>query len=58
MEELAAQRAAIEKQLADPSVYADGGARASELGKQQAQLGTELEQAEAELLALYEADAA
>ena len=58
VEELAAQRAAIEKQLADPSVYADGGARASELGKQQAQLGTELEQAEAELLALYEADAA
>ncbi|MGQ4584554.1 ATP-binding cassette domain-containing protein [Lysobacter sp. F60174L2] len=58
VEELTEQRTAIEAQLADPSIYADGGARVADLGKQQAQLGAELEQAEAELLALYEADAA
>ena len=50
--------AAVEAALADPSVYADGGARGTELGKQQATLRLALEQAEAELLALYEVDAA
>ena len=58
MGELEAQLVTIEKELADPSVYADGGARGTELGKQQAALRAELEQAEAELLTLYEADAA
>ena len=39
-------------------VYTDGGARGTELGRRQAGLRAQLEQAEAELLALYEADAA
>ena len=56
--ELEAEVAAVEAALADPSVYADGGARGTELGKQQATLRLALEQAEAELLALYEVDAA
>ncbi|MGY0558060.1 ABC-F family ATP-binding cassette domain-containing protein [Lysobacter sp. A421] len=56
--ELEAQLTALEAELADPAVYADGGARGVELGKQQVQRRAELEQAEAELLALYEADAA
>jgi len=56
--ELEAQLATIETELADPAVYTDGSARSTELGKQQAALRAELEQVEAELLALYEADAA
>ncbi|MGY0797730.1 ABC-F family ATP-binding cassette domain-containing protein [Lysobacter sp. A286] len=56
--ELEAQLTALEAELADPAVYADGGARGVELGKQQVQRRAELEQAEAELLALYEVDAA
>jgi ATP-binding cassette subfamily F protein 3 len=56
--ELEAQLAAVEAELADPGVYTDGGARAAELGKRQSGLQAELEQAEAELLALYEADVA
>ncbi len=56
--ELEAQLAALEIALAEPSAYADGGTRAAELGRQQAQLSGELEQAESELLVMYEADAA
>ncbi|KGM56591.1 ABC transporter ATP-binding protein [Lysobacter arseniciresistens ZS79] len=56
--DLEAQLAAVEAELADPAVYADAGARGTELGRRQAELRGQLEQAEAELLALYEADAA
>ena len=49
--------AECEASLADPAVYADAG-RVADLGRTQMQLRAELEQAEAELLALYEADAA
>jgi ATP-binding cassette subfamily F protein 3 len=52
---LEAQLAAIEAELAKPATYADGGTRAAELGQQQARLRGELESAEADLLALYEA---
>ncbi|MBV2210013.1 MAG: ATP-binding cassette domain-containing protein [Thermomonas sp.] len=40
-------------QMTDPAVYSDAG-KVADLGRQQLQLRTELEQAEAELLALYE----
>ena len=40
-------------QMADPAVYADAG-RVADIGRQQMQLRTELEAAEAELLALYD----
>ncbi|MCA1713882.1 MAG: ATP-binding cassette domain-containing protein, partial [Gammaproteobacteria bacterium] len=53
--ELEAQLARIQVALADPALYADGGARAADLGKQQAGLRLQLEAAETELLALYEA---
>jgi len=53
--ELEAQLARIEAELAKPSTYADGGAHAADLGQQQARLRTELEAAEAALLAIYEA---
>ncbi len=56
--ELKARLAKLEARLADPSVYADGGAQAVELGREQAQLQGELDAAEAELLELYEEDAA
>ena len=46
--------AECEAQMADPVVYADAG-KVADLGRQQMQLRTELEQAEGELLALYEA---
>ncbi|KIQ96753.1 hypothetical protein TI01_1687 [Lysobacter sp. A03] len=39
-------------------MYADGGAQAVELGREQARLQAELDAAEAELLQLYEEDAA
>jgi len=58
MADLETRIAAIDGELAAPALYADGGARASELGRQQAQLRAELETVEADLLALYEADAA
>ena len=45
--------AECEAQMADPAVYADAG-RVADLGRQQMQLRVELEQAEGELLALYE----
>lgn len=56
--DLEAQLAALDAALADPALYADGGVRAADLGKQQAALRAALETAEAELLALYETDAA
>ncbi|WP_133000610.1 ABC-F family ATP-binding cassette domain-containing protein [Luteimonas arsenica] len=46
--------AAIEAELADPAVYSDGGARGQELARRQQQLRAELEEAENELLALYD----
>ena len=52
---LEAQLAGIETQLADPALYADGGARAGELGREQANLRERLEQAEMALLGLYDA---
>ncbi|KGQ18826.1 Glutathione-regulated potassium-efflux system ATP-binding protein [Lysobacter dokdonensis DS-58] len=51
--ELEAKIAQLDAQLADPKVYADG--RANELGKQQSRLRGDLERAEADLLALYDA---
>jgi len=56
--DLEARIAALETQLVDPALYADGGVRAASLGKQQGELRGELENAEMELLALYEANAA
>ncbi|MDQ2702521.1 MAG: ABC-F family ATP-binding cassette domain-containing protein [Pseudomonadota bacterium] len=52
---LEAQLADVDARLADPALYADGGARAVELGKQQAGLREKLERAEMALLALYDA---
>ena len=52
---LEAQLARIETQLADPALYADGGARAGELGREQANLRERLERAEMALLGLYDA---
>jgi ATP-binding cassette subfamily F protein 3 len=46
--------AECEARLADPATYGDAGAIA-DLGRQQMQLRGELETAEAELLALYDA---
>jgi len=45
--------AECDAQLADPTVYADAG-KVADLGRTQLQLRSELEQAEAELLGLYE----
>ena len=45
--------AECDAQLADPAVYADAG-KVADLGRTQLQLRSELEQAEAELLGLYE----
>jgi len=45
----------VDVELANPSVYADGGARGAQLAREQTRLRAELEAAEAELLALYEA---
>ncbi len=56
--ELEAELAVLERELADPSAYADGGATAREKGATQQRLREELAAAEAELLALYEADVA
>jgi ATP-binding cassette subfamily F protein 3 len=52
---LETELAAIEAQLADPGVYADGGKRAAELGLRQAELRSQMDDAEAQLLALYDA---
>jgi ATP-binding cassette subfamily F protein 3 len=51
--ELEAKLDGIGKQLADPGVYVDA-ARVTALGREQAGLRTQLETAEAELLALYD----
>ena len=56
--ELETELAGIESALADPMAYADGGARAAELGRRQGALHDALQTAEAELLQLYEANAA
>jgi ATP-binding cassette subfamily F protein 3 len=53
--ELESRLTALEAELAEPSLYADGGARATLLGREQAELRTQLETAELDLLALYEA---
>ena len=45
--------AECEALMADPAVYADAG-KVADLGRQQLQLRTELDAAEAELLALYD----
>jgi ATP-binding cassette, subfamily F, member 3 len=52
--EIEARLAQIETELAKPEVYADGGKRATDLGREQQTLREQLETAEAELLALYE----
>jgi ATP-binding cassette subfamily F protein 3 len=56
--ELETRIATLEIELAAPALYADGGARAATLASQQADLRAELETAELDLLALYEASAA
>jgi ATP-binding cassette subfamily F protein 3 len=53
--ELEARLAVLEAGLADPAAYADGGTRAVQLGREQATLRSELEDAEQALLALYDA---
>jgi ATP-binding cassette, subfamily F, member 3 len=55
VEALAARLSGVESELADPRVYADGGGRGAELAREQARLRAELDGAESELLALYEA---
>jgi len=50
---LEAKLAECEAQMGDPAVYADAG-KVADLGRSQLQLRNELEQAEAELLALYD----
>ena len=50
--ELERALAALDAELADPSVYADG-AKIAALGQQQATLRAQLDEAEGELLALY-----
>jgi len=53
--ELEGRLAELEAALADPAAYADGGARAAQLGREQATLRSELDTAEQALLALYDA---
>ncbi|MEZ0469317.1 ABC-F family ATP-binding cassette domain-containing protein [Luteimonas salinilitoris] len=56
--ELEAEIATVEAGLADPAAYAGDAPRAARLGQRQRELRAALEKAEAELLALYEADVA
>ncbi|HET9836508.1 MAG TPA: ATP-binding cassette domain-containing protein [Rhodanobacteraceae bacterium] len=56
--ELQSRMDAIAGELADPVIYAEGGARAAELACRQNALREEMERTEAELLDLYAADAA
>jgi ATP-binding cassette subfamily F protein 3 len=56
--ELEARMQGMQVELADPSLYGDGGKRAAKLGQQQEALRVQLAAAESELLALYEANAA
>ncbi|GHD75389.1 ABC transporter ATP-binding protein [Luteimonas padinae] len=51
--ELEAELAGLEAALADPAVYADGGARGQELARRQQALRRELQEAEEALLELY-----
>ena len=51
--ELESQLEALEAEMADPELYADGGTRAAELAKRQAELRTALEEAEEALLEMY-----
>ncbi|TXI45105.1 MAG: ATP-binding cassette domain-containing protein, partial [Lysobacter sp.] len=52
--ELETRLSQIETALADPAAYADGGKRAADLGREQQTLRAELDEAETELLALYD----
>jgi ATP-binding cassette subfamily F protein 3 len=52
--ELESKLHAIDMDLADPDVYADGGTNASELSRQRDVLAVELARAEEDLLSLYE----
>jgi ATP-binding cassette, subfamily F, member 3 len=47
--------ARLEGELANPAVYADGGGRGAQIAREQTRLRSELEAAESELLALYDA---
>ncbi|HXH00761.1 MAG TPA: ABC transporter C-terminal domain-containing protein, partial [Xanthomonadaceae bacterium] len=51
--ELEARLSAIDAELAEPGLYADGAARAALLVREQTELRTQLDAAEAELLGLY-----
>jgi ATP-binding cassette subfamily F protein 3 len=52
--ELESRLHALDMDLADPDVYADGGTNAAELSRRREAVAAELEQAELELLALYD----
>ena len=52
--ELEARLAALETEMADPAVYANGGARVAEIGREQSQLRAALTTAETEWSALYD----
>ena len=52
--ELEGKLAALETEMADPAVYAGGGPRVAEIGRQQTQLREALVAAEAEWSALYD----
>jgi ATP-binding cassette subfamily F protein 3 len=51
---LEAEIAQVEAALADPALYAEGKAKAADLGRRQTDLQVQLERAEADLLALYD----
>jgi len=53
--ELEARLSAIDAELAEPGLYAEGSARAALLAREQAELRAQLDAAEAELLGLYAA---
>ncbi|RNF84546.1 ABC-F family ATP-binding cassette domain-containing protein [Montanilutibacter psychrotolerans] len=53
--ELEGKLAALETELADPSLYAAGGTRAADVGRERDRLAAQLATAEADLLALYDA---
>ena len=52
--EIETRLAQIETELAAPEAYGDGGKRATDLGREQQTLRGQLEEAEGELLALYD----
>ena len=52
--ELEGKLAALETEMADPAVYANGGARVAEIGREQQRLRESLSAAEAEWAALYD----